>query len=118
RYVQRLLHLTARAAPESSSHPAALPTSESREAQPPPDLEQRIAGSKGTGTPLPDPLRSSLESSFGADFHKDKVHTGSDAAEMTSQVGAKAFTHGSDIYFSSGEYAPDSTSGRHLLAHE
>jgi len=118
RYVQRLLHVPAGAASDSASDPPATAKSESSEAQVRPDLEQRIAGSKGTGTPLPDPLRSTLESSFGADFSKVNVHTGSDAVEMTSQLGAQAFTHGSDIYFSPGGYAPESTSGKHLLAHE
>jgi hypothetical protein len=56
--------------------------------------------------------------SFGADFSKVNIHTGSDAVEMTTQLGAHAFTHGSDIYFNQGQYAPESTSGKHLLAHE
>jgi hypothetical protein len=33
-------------------------------------------------------------------------------------LGARAFTHGNDIYFNSGEYRPQSNNGKHLLAHE
>ena len=33
-------------------------------------------------------------------------------------MSAHAFTYGKDIYFNSGEYRPESTQGRHLLAHE
>jgi Domain of unknown function (DUF4157) len=33
-------------------------------------------------------------------------------------LNAQAFTVGNDIYFNSGKYAPESDSGRHLLAHE
>jgi hypothetical protein len=33
-------------------------------------------------------------------------------------LNAKAFTHGSNIYFNKGEYSPGSSSGKRLLAHE
>jgi hypothetical protein len=35
-----------------------------------------------------------------------------------SRYKAQAFTVGQDIYFAHGEYAPDTTAGGHLLAHE
>jgi hypothetical protein len=37
---------------------------------------------------------------------------------MSREVNAQAFTVGSDIYFNSGKYNPQSESGKHLLAHE
>jgi hypothetical protein len=37
---------------------------------------------------------------------------------MNNQLGAQAFTHGTDIYFNAGKYNPESSKGRHLLAHE
>ncbi|HEX5837397.1 MAG TPA: DUF4157 domain-containing protein, partial [Anaerolineales bacterium] len=83
-----------------------------------PQLEQKINNSKGGGKALPEDTRLSMESSLGAGFRNVSIHTGSDAAEMNQELGAKAFTHGSDIYFNQGQYDPESSSGKHLLAHE
>jgi hypothetical protein len=81
-------------------------------------LESQLQSSKGQGSPLPEQTKSSMESGFGADFSGVNVHTGSQAADMNKQLGAKAFTHGGDIYFNEGEYQPGTTSGDQLLAHE
>ena len=45
-------------------------------------------------------------------------HTNSSAIQMSKELGAHAFTHGSDIYFNSGKYDSQSREGQHLLAHE
>jgi hypothetical protein len=37
---------------------------------------------------------------------------------MSQQLNARAFTHGSDIYFNRGEYVPESSEGKRLLGHE
>ena len=37
---------------------------------------------------------------------------------MNKQIGARAFTYGQDIYFGAGQYNPESSSGKKLLAHE
>ena len=44
--------------------------------------------------------------------------TDSNAEKMNQDLGAKAFTNGSDVYFNKGEYNPSSKDGQHLLAHE
>ncbi len=59
-----------------------------------------------------------MSSSFGSDFNSVRIHSNSDATNLNRQLHAKAFTHGNDIYFNKGEYDPNSTSGKHLLAHE
>ncbi|GJM34482.1 MAG: hypothetical protein DHS20C18_34830 [Saprospiraceae bacterium] len=82
------------------------------------NLESQLTQSKGGGSPLPATTRSSMESSIGADFSGVRVHTGNQSAQMNQQLGAQAFTHGSDIYFNTGKYDPQSTGGQHLLAHE
>ena len=82
------------------------------------DLESRLGSTKGSGSPLPEDTRSSMESSFGADFSGVRVHTNDSAVQMNQELGAQAFTHGSDVYFNSGEYDTGSTEGQHLLAHE
>ncbi|MEP7252326.1 MAG: DUF4157 domain-containing protein, partial [Ginsengibacter sp.] len=57
-------------------------------------------------------------SSFSSDFSSVKIHNDSTSVQMNESLNAQAFTHGSDIYFNSGKYNSDSTSGKHLLAHE
>ena len=59
-----------------------------------------------------------MEASFGVDFSGVNIHTGQDAMAMNKAFNALAFTHGQDIYFNSGKFSPDSTAGKHLLAHE
>ena len=81
-------------------------------------LESRLNSSKSGGSPLPDTTRSFMENRIGADFSNVKVHTDSNAVQMSQELGAQAFTHGNHIYFNSGKYSPESTSGKHLLAHE
>lgn len=81
-------------------------------------LQNRLNSSKGSGDPLPDQTRSGMEDNIGADFGNVRVHTGSDAVQMSQDIGAQAFTHGSDIYFNEGKYQPETSEGKHLLAHE
>ena len=82
------------------------------------DLESRLNSSKGGGTPLSEDTRTSMESSFGADFSGVRIHTGSNSVQMSQELGAQAFTHGSDIHFNSGKYDTSSSGGQKLLAHE
>ncbi|WP_162946334.1 DUF4157 domain-containing protein [Chitinophaga barathri] len=83
-----------------------------------PQLAAKLDSSRGTGSALPAGTRSFMENAFGADFSRVNIHTGSNAAAMSQEIQAKAFTHGSDIYFNEGHYNPSSDSGKHLLAHE
>jgi len=55
---------------------------------------------------------------FGHDLSGVRVHTGTAAAASANDVGAKAYTVGSDIVFGDGQYAPDTRAGKQLLAHE
>lgn len=82
------------------------------------DFESKLHQSKGGGSKLSDKTRSQMESAFGADFGKVRIHTNSDAVGMNNQVQAHAFTHGSDIYFNEGAYQPEKKEGTKLLAHE
>lgn len=75
------------------------------------------AGS-GEGRPLPDVVRGEVEAAFGVSFSPVRIHTGESAAAMSDDLGANAFTHGRDIYFARGRFAPETREGRHLLAHE
>ena len=78
------------------------------------NVESQISQSKGHGSPLPEQVRAYMEPRFGADFSHVRVHTGSEAIQMTRDVSAQAFTHGSDIYFGAGS----SPNNLELTAHE
>lgn len=91
---------------------------EEESSTPIPDLESGLNTSKGSGSQLPDETKSQMEGAFGADFSGVRVHTNSTAVQMNQELGAQAFTYGSDIYFNSGKYDTGSSQGQHLLAHE
>ncbi|SDF80949.1 eCIS core domain-containing protein [Chitinophaga filiformis] len=81
-------------------------------------LEDRLQKTKGSGTPLPSDTKTAMESSIGADFSNVRIHTGSEAAALSNDLQAQAFTHGNDIYFNDNKFDSTSSTGRHLLAHE
>ncbi len=82
------------------------------------NVASRLSSTRGRGSNLDENTRGEMESNFGADFGNVRVHTGSEATQLSQDLGAKAFTHGSDIYFNQGQYNPNSSEGKHLLAHE
>lgn len=81
------------------------------------EVTSSIERSRGGGSPLDASTREDMEGRFGADFRSVRVHTDGEAARMSRDLNAHAFTVGSDIYFN-GNYEPDSQDGRRLLAHE
>ncbi len=70
------------------------------------------------GQPLDSGIRGTMESRFGHDFKRVRVHTDTGAADMNEALSARAFTYGSDIFFNQGEYRTASVEGQKLLAHE
>jgi hypothetical protein len=83
-----------------------------------PDLAPRLASLQRGGAPLPAAERSFFEPRFGSDFGGVRIHADAAAADLAGSLKARAFTLGGAIVFGRGEYAPGSTSGRRLLAHE
>jgi len=81
-------------------------------------VERRLDARRGGGMPLSGLTRRAMESRIGADFGGVRVHADAEAAEMSSALGARAFTLGGDIYFGAGQYRPDTRGGGRLLAHE
>ncbi len=73
---------------------------------------------KTPGRPLDRNTRTFFEQRMGHDFGAVRVHTDPTAAASASAVRSHAYTVGSDLVFSAGRYAPGSTYGDHLLAHE
>ena len=83
-----------------------------------PSLAKRLQETRGRGTPLPRHTRDLMSNAMQADFSSVRVHTDSQASSMSERVRAKAFTYGSDIYFNTGQYNPNTPTGTRLLAHE
>jgi hypothetical protein len=83
-----------------------------------PDLQAQINGLRGHGRPLSAPVRAFFEPRFGYDFGRVRVHTGFRAAHAARSIHAHAFTVGPDVVFGDGRYAPESETGRRVLAHE
>jgi hypothetical protein len=79
---------------------------------------QAIRSQLGSGKPLDGGVRSHMESAFGYDFSRVRVHTDGGAAGVANNLNARAFTLGKDIAFGAGEYAPGSLIGDALIAHE
>lgn len=70
------------------------------------------------GEALQPSLRSAFEPRLGMGLGGVRVHTDADAANAARELGASAFTIGSDISFGVGQFRPDAPSGRSLIAHE
>jgi len=70
------------------------------------------------GQPLSAATRAFFEPRFERDFSQVRVHTDSRAAESARAVNALAYTVGSEIAFATGQYAPQTSTGARLLAHE
>lgn len=83
-----------------------------------PHLETRIQTMRGGGQPLPDHTRSFFESRMGYDLGGVRVHTDSQADEVSRGLNAQAFTIGQNIFFAGGRYEPQTNQGKWLLAHE
>lgn len=82
------------------------------------DLEGAIRSVGTGGQPLPESVRAFFEPRFGQDFSQVRVHTGPKAVESARTLNARAYTRGRDIVFGTGQYAPATSRGRRLLAHE
>jgi hypothetical protein len=90
-----------------------------------PESEDEAAGRSSVhdviasgGEPLDGEVRSDMEARLGADFSDVRLHTGTAAHESARDVGARAYTVGSDVVFQRDAYDPASREGRTTLAHE
>jgi hypothetical protein len=72
----------------------------------------------GPGRALDSGVRSRMESTFGQDFSHVHLHTDSNAANLSTELNARAFTVGKDVAFATGEYQPGTPVGDALIAHE
>ena len=81
----------------------------------PPIVHQVLSSS---GQPLDQSTRIAMECRLGGDFAHVRVHADGWAAQSARSVGALAYTVADHVAFDSGQYAPSTSEGRNLLAHE
>jgi hypothetical protein len=72
----------------------------------------------GAGHALDPATRTGVESTMGQDFSQVQVHTDAQAAELSGQLDAEAFTVGDHIAFGAGAYQPGTPVGDAIIAHE
>jgi hypothetical protein len=80
------------------------------------DLGEDLAASRGH--PLDPATRTFMESRFGYDFSRVRLHADEAAAASARSLDARAFAVGRNIFFGPGEHAPGRIDGQRLLAHE
>ncbi len=79
---------------------------------------RNVDKTKGRGASMPEKTRMFMENRFNTDFSNVKVHNDKSAFQLNQHLNSQAFTHGNDIYFNKDRFDPNSTEGKHLLAHE
>jgi hypothetical protein len=80
-----------------------------------PEVDEAL---RSPGQPLDRATRVFMETRFAQNFAHVRVHTDGGASRSAHNLGALAYTIGSDVVFAGGSYAPGSETGRSLLAHE
>jgi hypothetical protein len=81
---------------------------------PPAAIQARL----GDGEALEGNLQSRMGSVFGYDFSGVRVHKDGNAAQLSANLNARAFTVGHNVAFAAGEYQPGTPIGDALIAHE
>lgn len=84
----------------------------------PAEVESSIQQKRGSGHNLDSGVRKQMEGALGADFSGVRVHVDAQADSLNRNLNARAFTTGSDIFFSQNAYQPGNSTGRELIAHE
>jgi hypothetical protein len=92
------------------------PKSETRNDSSVPPIVHEVLSSPGK--PLDPKTRAFMEPRFGHDFSRVRVHTDEVAAKAALAVNARAYTVGQHVVFAAGQYAPNTSGGSQLMAHE
>lgn len=79
------------------------------------NVEQTL---QSKGQPLGNDVRSFMEHRFGYDFSSVEIHNDALANQSSADIQALAYTHQNHIAFANGQYQPNTSSGKQLLAHE
>lgn len=82
------------------------------------DVSSYVSSLSSKGSPMPGGAKSFFEQRFGRDFSDVKIHNDDVAAKSAQSINALAYTHGNNIVFNQNQFAPETDSGKRLLAHE
>jgi hypothetical protein len=74
--------------------------------------------SRSAGQRLDQATRAFFEPRFGNDLGYVRIHTDAAGQAAARSLDALAFTAGQEIVFAGGQYAPETSAGRRLIAHE
>ena len=102
---------------ETAAQPEVPASRDGGPGQAPPGFSAALA-SGGTGTAVPQPARTRLESAFGRSFAGVRLHRDARSDSLSRSIGARAFTWGSDIHLAAGAPSSRTPAGLRLLAHE
>lgn len=83
-----------------------------------PATEQAVKDELSGGSPMAADVAGFFGRRFGANFGDVRIHTDARAANLSTRLGARAFTYGRHVFFNAGQYNPDSEDGAKLIAHE
>jgi hypothetical protein len=75
-------------------------------------------GTRSSGQPLDPGTLAHMESGFGHDFSRVRIHADEAGARSARALGASAYTVGEDVVFGAGAYDPHGAAGRERIAHE
>ena len=80
--------------------------------------EAQINAARGSGQSLDSDVEAKVGDALGQDLSDVRVHTDSESDQLNSDLNARAFATGNDIFFSEGSYSPHTSDGQELIAHE
>lgn len=83
-----------------------------------PATEEAVKKELSGGAPMAPDVAGFFGRRFKADFSGVRIHTDGKAQNLSTRLGARAFTYGRHVFFNAGQYNPDSAEGAKLIAHE
>jgi hypothetical protein len=101
--------------PKNRLQPEAAKPAETIDPAVPAVVQEAVAG---PGQSLEPATRDAMERRFGHDFSRVRIYADREAAESAHALHARAYTFGPNIVFGGGEFAPGTSAGDRLLAHE
>jgi len=81
-----------------------------------PDVVRSVVSSPGRS--MDETVQREMEAKMGGDFSDVQLHTGPEAAAAAESINSRAFTVGNHVAFNNGEYRPEESEGKRVLAHE
>ncbi len=102
---------------EAAVQMKAVPAPPKRSTTPPAATKAANAVTSG-GHPLSSSELSYFEPRLGHDLSSVRLHTDATAGTAAKGINARAYTLRNHIAFAPGQYSPETTEGRRLLAHE